>query len=252
MELMSVNMENADAWSERRASVEPILEKKRFHLATEQFSKERLDALKQGFEEFQTQHPEVISFSLFGSMSKGYAKPDSDIDGWLFVSSEAENAEKLGEKFREVVGKELTGVGLSVFVEPISGRDFDDLLDDMAKTYEGAKTRSASVSIEEAIPYLNVKAERIGKIFMGISFGHGLNEYRAGVLQKLQSLGSFGETVWKEIMNRVRLYERFPRRSDSDVIEMQKGKYARLYPNTLAEAIKVYGKGIPKNESPSI
>jgi len=70
-------------WHERYKKVEPILEKKRFHLSKEPALQERVHALQAEFEKFKSEHPEVVDFTFYGSLSKGYAAESSDIDGML-------------------------------------------------------------------------------------------------------------------------------------------------------------------------
>lgn len=58
---------------------------KRFAPSKEEFSQKRLEALKKTVDSMRREHPEVLSFSMFGSMARGNAHKGSDIDGYLFV-----------------------------------------------------------------------------------------------------------------------------------------------------------------------
>lgn len=60
---------------------------KRFVLSKEEFSKQRLDAVKQEVDALRQKYPEVLSLCLFGSMVKGTAHEGSDIDGYLFIDT---------------------------------------------------------------------------------------------------------------------------------------------------------------------
>lgn len=62
---------------------------KRFKLSGEPFAKERLAKVKTTVDVLKREHPEILSFCLFGSMVKGKAKPESDIDGYLFVDADS-------------------------------------------------------------------------------------------------------------------------------------------------------------------
>ena len=58
---------------------------KRFQLSGEKFAKERMATVKEVVKSLQSKHPEVLSLCMFGSMTTGTARPESDIDGYLFV-----------------------------------------------------------------------------------------------------------------------------------------------------------------------
>lgn len=90
-----------ESWPDRFKAVEPILEEKRFHLSSAEFSRDRLRILREEFKKFQREYPgEVIAFSLYGSMSKGYAEEESDIDGALFFDKNAKDAGNLFLEFK--------------------------------------------------------------------------------------------------------------------------------------------------------
>lgn len=80
---------------------------KRFVLSKEQFSRERLNAVKEEVDELQRKYPEVLSLCLFGSMVKGTAHEGSDIDGYLYIDS-ALIAQKEGVPEEEVLEKHST------------------------------------------------------------------------------------------------------------------------------------------------
>ncbi len=61
---------------------------KRFVLSPEEFSRERLQAVKDEIAEMQAKYPEVLSLCMFGSMVKGTAHEGSDIDAYLYIDSE--------------------------------------------------------------------------------------------------------------------------------------------------------------------
>ncbi len=61
---------------------------KRFVLSKETFAQERMQAVREAVDEIKEKHDEVLSFCMFGSMTKGTAHVGSDIDGYLFIDSE--------------------------------------------------------------------------------------------------------------------------------------------------------------------
>jgi|TARA_B100001971_G_C18202464_1_gene545487 predicted nucleotidyltransferase len=60
---------------------------KRFTLPKEEFAKERIKAVKESISELKEGNPLILSFCMYGSMVKGTTKPESDIDGFLFVDT---------------------------------------------------------------------------------------------------------------------------------------------------------------------
>ena len=60
---------------------------KRFVLSKEAFAQERMQAVKESVDEIKEKHNEVLSFCMFGSMTKGTAHEGSDIDGYLYIDS---------------------------------------------------------------------------------------------------------------------------------------------------------------------
>jgi predicted nucleotidyltransferase len=60
---------------------------KRFSLSKEDFARERVGAIKEIVTELKNEHPEVLSFCMYGSMVKGTARLESDVDGYLFVDA---------------------------------------------------------------------------------------------------------------------------------------------------------------------
>jgi predicted nucleotidyltransferase len=77
---------------------------KRFVLSTEEFSRERLNAVKNEVVEMQQKYPEVLSLCMYGSMVKGTAHEGTDIDGYLFIDSELAS-ERAGLSEEEILEK---------------------------------------------------------------------------------------------------------------------------------------------------
>lgn len=83
--------QHPDVWAKYRAET-PIPakqgSKKRFTFSKEPFAQERIAGIKTAIDTIKAEHPEVLSFSMFGSMTKGTATERSDIDGYLFVDAD--------------------------------------------------------------------------------------------------------------------------------------------------------------------
>mgnify|MGYP003393243005 CR=1 FL=1 len=84
MEINSLEQLGLGSFEKQRPKNET---KKRFVLSPEEFSKERLAAVKGVMGEIQSKYPEVLSLCMFGSMVKGTAHKESDIDGYLFIDT---------------------------------------------------------------------------------------------------------------------------------------------------------------------
>ena len=109
---------------------------KRFVLSKEEFSRNRLEALKDGVREIKEEHPEVLSFCMFGSMVKGTAHEGSDIDGYLYIDSELAAKEK-GTVENRILLTGANGTDFSKEAGEQYARELKDLL--MEKSGLGAE-----------------------------------------------------------------------------------------------------------------
>lgn len=96
-------------------------EGKRFTLSKETFAKERIDGLKDVVADLKKEHPEVLSFAMFGSMVKGTAREASDIDGYLYVDAD--------------LAKEFSGQGSDVLQKSADGK-VTTFSDELQQQYE--------------------------------------------------------------------------------------------------------------------
>ncbi len=94
---------------------------KRFVLSPEEFSKERLRAVKDEMAEMQAKYSEVLSLCMFGSMVKGTAHEGSDIDAYLYIDSE--------------LAAQREGIPEENILEHYSGDNQTHLTKDVAKKY---------------------------------------------------------------------------------------------------------------------
>ncbi len=246
-----------DAWHERVEAVAPAIQRKRFHLSREPFAKERLRALKEEFARFQERHPEALSFHLYGSLSKGYAVPESDVDGILFFSldnarEKPHDFESAPQEFEEAVGRRLgikgqnSGCHFKMHVLGHAGLHVD--LVTIHRAFEKIKERHP-FDFENLDAHWNIFGlsqltspifDKLVDIFRGVAIGRGIYPYRRQILEELKTGGAVGEKVWNAIICSLRVEERAfekGRLSDHDVFE---GKYENLYPQTIDDAIKYF------------
>lgn len=125
---------------------------KRFVLSKEDFSKERIIAVKQEVEEMKKKYPEVLSLCMFGSMVKGTAHEGSDIDAYLYIDS-AKAAERKGVTEEEILEthERLDGVYLTREVAKLYILEFRNGLKEKAdledKDVEHIRSRPISEKI---------------------------------------------------------------------------------------------------------
>jgi predicted nucleotidyltransferase len=60
----------------------------RFTFSSEPYAQERVAAVQATIEELKKEYPEIVSGVLFGSLTKGAARIDSDIDLYVFIDPE--------------------------------------------------------------------------------------------------------------------------------------------------------------------
>lgn len=95
---------------------------KRFQLSGEKFAKERMAVIREEVKSLQGKHPEVLSFCMFGSMTTGTARPESDIDGYLFVDvAKSAAARKTSpDAIIETQKSEHSGTPTTYFIEEVA------------------------------------------------------------------------------------------------------------------------------------
>jgi len=77
-----------------------LAERKRFLLSSHPELKKRLALLQKVVRDFQKQYPEFISLGLYGSLIKGYATPESDIDADIFIDQEIAEQRETEPRYR--------------------------------------------------------------------------------------------------------------------------------------------------------
>ncbi len=205
---------------ERRitASEDESLEVKRFILSRNPEVQERLRVLREVFKELQGKYPEIISLSLYGSLTKGYATEDSDIDAFLHINGEIEkheySKEELYELFVDIVREKLKLNKAQVENIKFDALNKKEIEEDCRKGF-----------VDERTP--------IFRLFL-LSIDRDINEYRRVVFDTLESMGKKGENLWMTLMTSVSSFENH---GLDDGLESRRGK---LYPQTLAEGRKYF------------
>lgn len=257
---------------ERSSELQRALEKKRFVLSHETFAKERIHGMRKIFNELKTQHPELLSFHLYGSATKGNMDPESDIDTLIFLDGEKAVREEEAELVRckEVETTFRTKLvdildfdrdfafskNFTITVNIISKDRFDSDLKYAREEYEKLeqwkkenpdwKDIESHWAMWSRVSNLSGAAWRLLGLFMGVSIGRDIKKYRKYVLNKLKEMGPTGEQIWQEMIRIVRVHERAdmkdsqPDESYKDSMQRWRSKYKELYPQTIDAAIKKY------------
>lgn len=87
--------------------IKPEQISKRFSLPQDENIRSRLHQVRAGFQELQSQNPEVVGMTLFGSMVKGTAHQDSDIDSFIFIEGE-QFKQRITDEAKQWAEQELT------------------------------------------------------------------------------------------------------------------------------------------------
>lgn len=242
---------------------------KRFSLNKEDFARKRMAIIQKKVKEMKEGHPEVLSLCLFGSMVKGKARPESDIDGFLFVETEEADdfaqptnlknseeerlAKSIEKNYQDELRSGLTGLlhlteeqTQDLHVMPINKQLVDKGLTKILKAFESEKDYKKAhdewkknkpldyvdeyYKQEPERPHLPLPEQRLSAMFH-LDVGGGIKKYRDYLLKRLDEMGEDGEKAWQEIIRYTEMMEQ----------DLSFGT-GKKYPGTLKEALKIYGK----------
>lgn len=208
--------------NERRElmSASGALDRRRFLLSRSLEWKERIKKLQEVFYEIKKDHPEVVSLSLFGSLTKGYANEESDVDGWLNIDNDKTPKNSSPEQYQNMIISHIKHA--------------------LNLDYK---------KIEHVVPVFWQKEEIIHmckhkdvgdlvKLFT-LSIGRDINNYRKIVFDELEKEGLDGEIVWISLMDKLALFE------SGGLDGAAQRKRRKLYPRNLAEGRKYFLQGLP-------
>ncbi len=206
--------------ADRRREAAPLLEGRRAKLSEDPRVQEIVKDVRLVVDEMKFEHPEVMGFGMFGSLVKGYAKPASDIDGFLYIDVDqllgadstqkpitySERAKVLSEEFVHRLQKKGRVID-HVFVGRLDKKFLDSQLSNPGKR----------------------SAEYLARFFM-LSIGKEILPYRERILDRMSQLGTNQQEIFSVMMDELSRLENtgFP---DEVVKERRK-----LYPKTVEEA----------------
>ncbi len=227
----------------------------RFTLPDNSVARERLNGITQLVDEIKQGHPEILSFCMYGSMVYGKAKESSDIDGRLFIDGEIVPQKvflaRPGGLMAKAVNR-LTGLNRGLLKSEASFRDggvrkeyeaiFTDELQnrlhlDRAQVGDIMIAPLSRKIIDAYVDDMSkgTQPNRSLGIMFNLAIGHGVEKYRRYLLDKLATLGSRGEEMWKGILSDIMFREHPANMHFSEAASREK-----LYPQTVEEAKRVY------------
>ncbi len=243
---------------------------KRFTLSGEEFARQRISAVKKEVKHLKQEKPEVLSLCMFGSLTTGKTRPDSDIDGYLFVDADEvskkyqiENElfletevdsqgnietylkETLASRYTSPLRENLRKHFLEeedvehIRVRPISTEIIDYHVENLRQHLESMKTyqqesdeykRNNYQGDQPEMPDIIMPSTSLGAMFH-LDVGGGIVKYRQYLISKLSDMGDIGEEIWKVVIQ-----------DGTEMMEQHLNTETDIsYPRTLGEAKKVYG-----------
>lgn len=210
---------------ERRdiASHEPMLPKKRFLLSSSPEAKERLASLRRHVSDLMEIYPEFVGVGVFGSLLKGYASGDSDVDAYVFTDTR-----RLSRKER--ADRRLAGTHSS-------GEQVKDELE-LLLQLDGYGSSLGSISLDDK--YMHGAEHGRGDLFEEAmlflpSIGKDIPYYRRETIRyMLRTREPLGDIMWKGMMDLLWEYENAHL---SKEVQMARRS---LYLFSLSEAAKYY------------
>jgi predicted nucleotidyltransferase len=247
--------------SEVDASLLKKLETHRFQIPTG--SAETLAKFRDELKEFMKDHPEIIGATVYGSQVKGTARPDSDVDTFLFVDEE-----KIGLPLESGKGVDDRESDIATHIDTTISRPFKSLwakssglneedmkdvrfrilsqsrIDHDLQTMESYLEKMDKFNKNEGDrPSLDQRpiAPAVGRLFQ-LQLGRGLDTYRAYVLKSLEKKGELGDKIWETFFYQDILAEESGKltRGTSDPVVEFHNKRKDLYPHSVSEAMQYY------------
>lgn len=206
----------------RVATHEPMLLEKRFLLSASPEARQRLVSLRRRTEELMEVYPEIVGVGVFGSLLKGYASPDSDVDGWVFTDIRRVSPKERAE--RRLLGIDPSGEYIRKNLEFLLRLD-------------GYDSSLGNVRLDELFIHGNDDGrfdfEDEAMLFLPC-IGRDVGRYRQETIRYMLARGEYGQRLWEITMNMLWKYENAYL---SEEVQMARRK---LYQFSLKEAAQQY------------
>lgn len=216
----------------------------RFVLSQEQYILERLHSVVDVIDTLQDEHPEVLALTILGSSVKGTARPDSDVDGFLYINQDAVREGYDQNKYASLIQQKIIEKKISpnqrendIKVRFVNEQIVSTAIKDMLEVAKEGKLKELSDQKGDPETIIKKKsiliARRLLSSFFHMETGGGIGKYRLTILENLSQLGGLGEEVWKFIIGDTEANEQNFTTKSTDKVG---------YPRTLDEARFVYEK----------
>jgi len=211
-------------------SSNPAFERKRFFLSRNPEIKNWITGLKEVLKDAKERFPEIIGFSIYGSLTKGYAEKSSDIDLKVFF-----DRSKLPQEINEDINKDGLVYILNKLAKTLSlgQKQITNVNRDTISKTEIKEYCQNLLKYNDQILFIEANLHRLTDLFL-LSISTELQEYRRVCLETLSASGEKGEIIWKKLMQ---LLHEFENKGFSPEL---KKKRLKLYPKTLAEGKKYF------------
>lgn len=209
------------------ASASGWVERKRFLFSSHPELKERLAGLQEIVRDFQKQYPELISLSIYGSLIKGYATPESDIDGVIILDEEVQ---------RELQKKnpQYSPFSMSNFYKALKEK--------LSLTYAQMSIQLSLIDKKDLLLFVQ-RGDIPRELFFLSIGGRKISQYRKVILDQLEAMGEQGEETWRNFGLSLLKWEWGSYNWGSGGNREMGEKRKKLYPWTIAEAKKYFLHG---------
>ena len=177
---------------------------KRFELSKEPYAVERIKAIKEAIRSVKEEHPEVLSFALFGSHVKGNPRPDSDIDMYVFTDADIVEAQYPEDKV--VIDKKWDfnldrGEGSRAVI--FRWKDFSNTVKDQYRTYVIEALRSRTTLEDRQMRNIYpcpISTDIVDEMVDGIAasykeYPHGIESSKMYFGHHIEEVGGARETT---------------------------------------------------------
>lgn len=243
------------------------LRKHRFRLTHE--SAHLLNLARTSFQEYISQHPEIVGITVYGSQVKGRARSEnhpegkSDIDGYFFIDEDLAGLEPDDQVHRlssdnsrnRITMAETTGKNFHAHLAAALGYSSDELKDfrlklvskEIIDTEIMAMRRyleeiEASEQGQGPRPAFETRPQSDMTTMFHLQIGKNLDPYRKYVLNALQNMGSIGDRIWEDFFYQTELSResgKLVKGISDEAIQFSIDRTA-LFPHTVDDAIKYF------------
>lgn len=212
---------------------EDKLEEKRFVLSGNPELQRRLRKISETVTELKKDYPEIVSLNLFGSMVKGYANQNSDIDGYINIDSDLIPDDRTSwTAYTALTGKLAKNLNIqdkriSIPIKTISKAEISVWVKGM-------------IYPSQAYPLLELFFLSVGNDSDNSGpkprYILSINKYRKIVFDELEKMGPEKEVFWRRLISEIFEFE------NSGISEELKEQRRILYPWTIEEGKKYFLK----------